>query len=167
MGRHSEFVEIAWRLWYKKPRVALWCNWLTRCPLKAESTGSIPVSATSSPSRLFSENPITYEPFAKFGSALGRPWVSPWERGRPARILVKALLQRQSAGEPTNPVKPIATTLPGLVRAGRPRSQGQQLFSTINPASYEFCKRLTYLFSSILCSTQGLHHPWNSHKTPC
>ena len=49
--------------------------------------------------------------------------VSPWERGRPARILVKALLQRQSAGEPTNPVKPIATTLPGLVRAGRPRSQ--------------------------------------------
>ena len=26
--------------------VALWCNWLTRCPLKAESTGSIPVSAT-------------------------------------------------------------------------------------------------------------------------
>ena len=59
----------------------------------------------------------------------------PWERGRPARILVKALLQRQSAGEPTNPVKPIATTLPSLVRAGRPRSQGQQLFPTINPAS--------------------------------
>ena len=23
------------------------------------------------------------EPFAKFGSALGQPWVSPWERGRP------------------------------------------------------------------------------------
>jgi hypothetical protein len=26
---------------------ALWCNWLTRRPLKAESTGSIPVSATN------------------------------------------------------------------------------------------------------------------------
>ena len=49
----------------------------------------------------------TMEPFAKFGSALGQPWVSPWERGRPARILVKALPRRQSAGEPTNPVKPM------------------------------------------------------------
>ncbi len=47
MGRLSEFIEIAWWLWYKKTRVALWCNWLTRCPLKAESTGSIPVSATN------------------------------------------------------------------------------------------------------------------------
>ena len=77
---------------------------------------------------------VSYEPFAKFGSALGRPWVSPWERGRLARILVKALFRRQSAGEPTNPVKPIATTLPGLVRAGRPRSQGSQPFPAINPA---------------------------------
>ena len=59
----------------------------------------------------------------------------PGSAGVPARILVKALLQRQSAGEPTHPVKPIATTLPGRVRAGRPRSQGQQLFPTINPAS--------------------------------
>ena len=33
--------------------VALWCNWLTRCPLKAESTGSIPVSATRFSSRAF------------------------------------------------------------------------------------------------------------------
>ena len=50
--------------------------------------------------------------------------VFPRERGRPARILVKALLQGQSTGEPTNSVRPIATTLPGLVRAGRPRSRG-------------------------------------------
>ena len=68
--------------------------------------------------------------------ALHRDPTQPGERWEhlpqdPARILVKALLQRQSAGEPTNPVKPIATTLPGLVRAGRPRSQGQQLFPTI------------------------------------
>ena len=52
----------------------------------------------------------------------------PRERGRPARILVKALPRHQWAGEPTNPVKPIATTLPGLVRAGRPRSRGAQPF---------------------------------------
>ena len=81
------------------------------------------------------------EPFAKFGSALGQPWVSPWERGRPARILVKALPRRQSAGEPTNPVKPIATTLPSLVRAGRPRSQGSQPFPAINPAYWRILQK--------------------------
>ena len=56
--------------------------------------------------------------------------ISPWERGRPARILVKALLQRQSAGEPTNPVKPIATTLPVLcgrdARAPRDNNSSRQ-----------------------------------------
>ena len=81
------------------------------------------------------------EPFAKFGSALGQPWVSPWERGRPARILVKALPRRQSAGEPTNPVKPIATTLPSLVRAGRPRSQGSQPFPAINPTYWRILQK--------------------------
>ena len=83
----------------------------------------------------------TMEPFAKFGSALGQPWVSPWERGRPARILVKALPRRQSAGEPTNPVKPIATTLPSLVRAGRPRSQGSQPFPAINPTYWRILQK--------------------------
>ena len=82
-----------------------------------------------------------HEPFAKFGSALGQPWVSPWERGRPARILVKALPRRQSAGEPTNPVKPIATTLPSLVRAGRPRSQGSQPFPAINPTYWRILQK--------------------------
>ena len=82
----------------------------------------------------------TGEPFAKFGSALG-PWVSPWERGRPARILVKALPRRQSAGEPTNPVKPIATTLPSLVRAGRPRSQGSEPFPAINPTYWRILQK--------------------------
>ena len=81
------------------------------------------------------------EPFAKFGSALGQPWVSPWERGRPARILVKALPRRQSAGEPTNPVKPIATTLPSLVRAGRPRSQESQPFPAINPTYWRILQK--------------------------
>ncbi len=84
---------------------------------------------------------LTGEPFAKFGSALGQPWVSPWERGRPARILVKALPRRQSAGEPTNPVKPIATTLPSLVRAGRPRSQGSQPFPAINPTYWRILQK--------------------------
>ena len=84
---------------------------------------------------------IIKEPFAKFGSALGQPWVSPWERGRPARILVKALPRRQSAGEPTNPVKPIATTLPSLVRAGRPRSQGSQPFPAINPTYWRILQK--------------------------
>ena len=90
------------------------------------------------------------EPFAKFGSALGQPWVSPWERGRPARILVKALPRRQSAGEPTNPVKPIATTLPSLVRAGRPRSQGSQPFPAINPTYWRILQKahLTHLSMS-------------------
>ena len=41
----------------------------------------------------------------------------PRERGRPARILVKALPRLQRAGEPANPVIQIATTPPGLVRA--------------------------------------------------
>ena len=67
--------------------------------------------------------------------------VSPWERGRPARILVKALPRRQSAGEPTNPVKPIATTLPSLVRAGRPRSQGSQPFPAINPTYWRILQK--------------------------
>ena len=67
--------------------------------------------------------------------------VSPWERGRPARILVKALSRRQSAGEPTNPVKPIATTLPGLVRAGRPRSQGSQPFPAKNPTYWRILQK--------------------------
>ena len=84
---------------------------------------------------------LATEPFAKFGSALGQPWVSPWERGRPARILVKALPRRQSAGEPTNPVKPIATTLPSLVRAGRPRSQGSQPFPAINPTYWRILQK--------------------------
>ena len=57
------------------------------------------------------------------------------ERGRPARILVMALSRRQSAGEPTNPVKPIATTLPGVVRARRPRPRGAQLFPAKNAAA--------------------------------
>ena len=70
-----------------------------------------------------------------------QPWVSPWERGRPARILVKALPRRQSAGEPTNPVKPIATTLPSLVRAVRPRSQGSQPFPAINPTYWRIVQK--------------------------
>lgn len=31
----------------KVPTVAHWCSWLTRCPLKAEITGSSPVCATN------------------------------------------------------------------------------------------------------------------------
>src|SRR5204863_5867030 len=31
-----------------QPRAAHWCSWLTRCPLKAEITGSSPVCATNS-----------------------------------------------------------------------------------------------------------------------
>ena len=100
--------------------------------------------------------PGTSEPFAKFGSALGQPWVSPWERGRPARILVKALPRRQSAGEPTNPVKPIATTLPSLVRAGRPRSQGSQPFPAINPTYWR-----------ILQKAHPLHNKPGTWFTPC
>ena len=65
----------------------------------------------------------------------------PWERGRPARILVKALPRRESAGEPTNPVKPIATTLPSLVRAGRPRSQESQPFPAINPTYWRILQK--------------------------
>ena len=98
---------------------------------------------------------LTSEPFAKFGSALGQPWVSPWERGRPARILVKALPRRQSAGEPTNPVKPIATTLPSLVRAGRPRSQGSQPFPAINPTYWRILQKAPP-YSSILASSTSM-----------
>jgi hypothetical protein len=38
--------------WLGHFSVASWCNWLTRRPLKAESTGSIPVDATN-PSKPF------------------------------------------------------------------------------------------------------------------
>ena len=75
--------------------------------------------------------------------------VSPWERGRPARILVKALPRRQSAGEPTNPVKPIATTLPSLVRARRPRSQGSQPFPAINPTYWRILQKALLIISSV------------------
>ncbi|SRR6266404_6631465 len=34
-----------------KSNVAHWCSWLTRCPLKAEITGSSPVCATNSSPR--------------------------------------------------------------------------------------------------------------------
>ena len=109
---------------------------LRRVQPPGEKCGLVPASLLDR-----SNKPLKIEPFAKFGSALGQPWVSPWERGRPARILVKALPRRQSAGEPTNPVKPIATTLPSLVRAGRPRSQGSQPFPAINPTYWRILQK--------------------------
>ena len=116
---------------------------LCRCPhSRRGSAGGLRESPRrDEPNRYAGKQKFTKEPFAKFGSALGQPWVSPWERGRPARILVKALPRRQSAGEPTNPVKPIATTLPSLVRAGRPRSQGSQPFPAINPTYWRILQK--------------------------
>ena len=38
-------------------------------------------------------------------------------------------------------MKPIATTLPSLVRAGRPRSQGSQPFPAINPTYWRILQK--------------------------
>ena len=53
----------------------------------------------------------------------------------------KGLSRPQSAGKPINPVKPIATTLPGLVRAGRKLFQGVTTLPGNNvPLTGGFCK---------------------------
>ena len=97
----GEKIEVLAGIWYNCRCVALWCNWLTRRPLKAESTGSIPVSATNLP---WSSNRSSF-----LWNHFQQP-IKLWKAGLLSGGVISMNLEKRFSSQLSNPSSPPGTS---------------------------------------------------------